>query len=63
MVDLFITAVLLYCTHCKQKVGYEKVQNLILSLGNFTVKKVNYFPVPSRDVTKQTLSGHGEFGK
>jgi hypothetical protein len=36
----------------------------------YTVKKVNDFPVPSRDVTYQTLpgrenliiSGHGEFG-
>jgi hypothetical protein len=25
--------------------------------GSYTVKKVNYFPVPSRDVTNQTLTG------
>jgi hypothetical protein len=28
-----------------------------------TVKRVSGFPVPSRDVTDQTLPGQGEFGK
>jgi hypothetical protein len=30
--------------------------------GGYTVKKVNDFPVPGRDVTNQTLSGRESFG-
>jgi hypothetical protein len=62
MVDLLITGSI-NCTYCKHKVGYKKVQHIILFLDNYTVKKVNDFPVPSRDGSEQTLSGHGEFGE
>jgi hypothetical protein len=46
------------CSHVHSRLAsLSPERNEIGNVGEYTVKKVNEFPVTSRDVTNQTLSG------